>query len=167
MPSGTICIVLYWYGHGSASPCRLSLTANLIPLSHIHSSLTDTMIGFVIRTRWTSFQVQFLCDWHTIKSHTGKTVKLQKLSCALTWGGKKWRGSSTSPGLSVLWSPRPDWLYQESSNPSCIPLWHLLHCYLNLHTGMSCLPNFLSEDLDRGSGAIGLAGQEPYTGFSI
>lgn len=45
--------------------------------------------------------------------------------------------------LSLLGSPRPDCLYQESSNPSRISLWCLLYCYLNLHVDMSYLPKSL------------------------
>lgn len=124
--------------HTSSSipSCRLPLTANLISLTHSHSSLTDTMTGFVILTRRNSFQAWFSYDWYRMKSHSRKSVKLQQLSCILIWDGKKLRGYSTSPEAPLLQSPRLHGLYQDSSNPSCISLWsHALPCTVTqIHT---------------------------------
>lgn len=120
-------------------------------------------------------------DWYGTRSHSGKTVKLQILSCIFTWDGKKLRCYPSSPGalssvISQTWFPLPRMQVctaLHTKQPS-------MYC---LTTSLVILPNLLPKFthrcvlssqlachlfLNRGSGAAGVAlGHETHAGFSI
>ena len=81
----------------SGSPCRLSLTADLIH-SLIHSLF---LLALWLALSCSQDEPHSKSDSHIIyteSDHSGKTVKLQRVSCIFTWDGKKVRGYSMSPG---------------------------------------------------------------------